>query len=106
MPEPNTRTFVIPTERSVADPAWMIACWESAADAHHSHGYKTYGNYNEIKDLIHTCELKQAESVGYSKCYNDICEKFGFLSPRELDEAATAYKAKGFKTDHLPEGSH
>lgn len=85
----NIRTFHIPTEASLADPAWVIACSETTKD-----GEISYSNYGPLKELLANCERKQAENVGAAKEFDRILKMFGAAGYRELVALAEKCKAQ------------
>ena len=53
-----------------------------------------YTDYSELERLIAHCKHEQAKSVGYTEAMNDICERFGVQSVRELYELAEKTKTQ------------
>jgi hypothetical protein len=84
------RVFHITTNPCVADPAWLIKCWEDVDATHVNQFY----DYEEIKSLISDCETKQIKAVGRAEEFERILKMFGASGYKELIEMAERCKAQ------------
>jgi hypothetical protein len=76
-----SRTFVIHVDPTIADPAHLIACSEII----NGQVGINYSSFNELKDLIHKCELNREFRAGMDKGINTILEAFD-IKPEEYLE--------------------
>lgn len=81
----NVRKLTIYPEASVADPAHMIYATEVLENGQ----FVMYSDFTELKQLIHSIELKSAENAGYQKGVDKILSGLGMTFKEFLDKTET-----------------
>jgi hypothetical protein len=85
----NQRKFIVITEPTVSDPAWVTACVETFTDG----TFKSFSSFDELRQLIDEIEVRQIRLAAKGKGRAEIMELFGITHEQyfsKLDEKREA----------------